>query len=363
MLHETLSAHRALSISQTALLIFAALFTTCVCFQQITRGEMPHLEFSKIKGDGAGGSVFDVSAAGDFDSAWVAAPSVVRAGSHYRMWYSSFFSSSDKEAVGGIGAAISVDGIHWTRENAGKPVLEVGGDGSFDGGQVTSPEVIVDDAIVRMWYTGDPGKTHSSGIVFYDIGAATSSDGIHFQRENAGKPVLSRGGEGSADEVQAATPSILKDGDVYRMWYAAWSPISNHTICMARSADGVRWEKENEGKPVAGLQPSIAYGHAVTKVGDHYLMLYQALKAERAFYAAESIDGANWTMLNNGIPVISPEKSPNAFDRDIVGHPFLLLEGSKLRVWYTGYQINPGTRRDWRLRIGLAEADVRGWLR
>lgn len=319
---------------------------------------------NKIPSHDVNGAVLDVADGDHFDSAWVGSPSILFDGKTYRMWYSSFFSSSEKEGRGGIGLATSSDGIHWQRANGGKPVLEVGPAGAFDAGQVMGPEVLYDGTTYRMWYTGDPGEKHSSGIVFYAIGLATSRDGIHFKRENDGKPVLPRGDAGANDEVQAATPSILKDDDNgYRMWYAAWAPPTNHTICTARSADGIRWMKERDGKPVAGLEPSIAYGHAVARVGKRYVMLYQALKAERSLYGAISDDGTTWSMLNDGKPVISPAAAPDAFDRNIVGHPFVLAQGGKLRVWYTGYQTNSTGPKTWRLRIGLAEGDVSGWVR
>lgn len=314
--------------------------------------------FQKVRGSQTGGAVFDVASPGHFDSAWVSCPTILHDGKTFRMWYSSHFSSSDREAPGGIGLATSENGIHWKRENEGRPVLSLGQPGAFDAGQVMGAEVLFDGETYRMWYTGDPGRKHASGIVFYEIGLATSKDGIHWHRENGGKPVLLRGEAGSADEVQAATPSILREPDGYRMWYAAWAPQPNHTICAARSKDGIVWEKERNGKPVEGLNPSIAFGHSVIRIGERYLMLYQALKAERGLYAAVSNDGTTWTMLNDSKPVISPATSDEAFDRNVTGHPFMRVEGNKLRVWYTGFQVNRGTLRDWRVRIGLAEAEM-----
>ena len=117
---------------------------------------------------------------------------------------------------------------------------------------------------------------------------------------NDGKPVLDVGPAGSPDEVQAATPIVLRDGDGYRMWYAAWSPKHGHTVCVARSGDGVRWMRENEGRPVSGLSPVGAYGPAVCRVGQRYLLLYTATGAPPGLYAATSEDGLHWTMLNQG---------------------------------------------------------------
>jgi sucrose-6-phosphate hydrolase SacC (GH32 family) len=271
------------------------------------------------------------------------------------MWYSSYFNGNN--GLGGIGLAESKDGVSWRREHNGKPVLPLGPDGAFDDGQVFGPSVLHDGKQYLMWYTGDAGIKHKSGIFYYQIGLATSPDGVTWTRANGGEPVLGNGPEGSVDEIQSATPCVLREGDGYRMWYAAWAPIPNHTICVARSADGVTWTRENDGKPVEGLHPSIAYGHSVARVGDRYVMLYMALSATRSLYGATSTDGRRWTMLNDGKPVLTTG-SGSDFDANIVGHPDLLVEGDTLRAWYTGYQTKPGAVTNWDLRIGLAEAPL-----
>lgn len=310
------------------------------------------LTFRKIPGDAGEGAVLAPTGGDEFDAAWVSCPYVIRDGDGYRMWYSSYY--TDKFGVGGIGLATSDDGRHWRRARGGEPVLTPGPTGSFDAQQILSPEVHFDGRLYRMWYTGQSDRQHPSGIVTYQIGLATSTDGVTWQRANGGEPVLTHGPAGAPDEVQAATPCVLREGDGWRMWYAAWAPHTNHTICVARSDDGVHWTRENDGKPVEGLQPPIAYGHCVTRVGDEYLMLYMALEATRHLYAARSDDGLHWTMLNGGEPVL--EADGEGFDAYIVGHPHLMVDGGVLRVWYTGYR---RADRGLRLGVGLAEAVLR----
>lgn len=309
------------------------------------RDDNPPLAFAKQ------GTVFNVGESGAFDASWATCPTVVREGNRYRMWYSGYFTS--REGEGGIGVAESADGITWQRSPAGA-IFNKGAPGAFDSELVFAPEVLFDGTTYRMYYTGQSNREHASNIVTYQIGLATSSDGITWKRENAGRPILENGATDSPDEVQAATPTIVKTSDGYRMWYAAWSPKFNHTICAARSNDGINWTRENNGAPVEGLSPSIAYAPAVTKVGERYYMLYMALSATRNLYAAVSDDGLKWQMLNGGEPVIATGER-GSFDSDIVGHPFLMDENGKLRAWYTGYQKAGAKLADWKLRIGLAE--------
>jgi len=298
-------------------------------------------------------AVLDTGNAGAFDEKWVSGPSVLFDGQTWRMWYGSVFDS--KMGRGGIGLATSHDGIHWQRANQGEPVLETGPAGAFDDGQVMGPEVLFDGEVYRLWYAGMSRKWHASGFGHYRIGLATSRDGIHWQRENGGRPVLDLGPPGAPDEVQAATPTILREGATYRMWYAAWAPGSNHTLCVARSHDGVHWERENDGRPIEGLSPPHAFGPAVTKIGERYFLLYMALNAPPGLFAATSTDGLHWDMLGDGQPWLAPGDD-DAFDGQRVGHPYLLLLGERLKVWFTGYQRDAQGPAGYRLRIGFAES-------
>ena len=310
------------------------------------------LRFARIPGPGTGGAVLDLGATGAFDAAWVAAPAVLREGQVYRMWYSSLFDS--KMGRGGIGLATSRDGLNWRRENGGRPLLSPGPAGAFDDGQVGFPEVVFDGALYRMWYAGMAVGWHESGFGHYRIGLATSRDGLAWERANGGRPVVDLGPAGAPDEVQAGPGAVLAEAGGYRMCYAAWSPRRSHTITVARSSDGIQWSRENRGEPVRGLRPPEAYAPAVCRIGEYYYMLFMALRAERALYAARSRDGIEWEMLAQGAPVLAPGR-PDGFDAHQVGHACILRLGSTLRVWYTGYRLEPGGVRGLALRIGLAE--------
>lgn len=310
------------------------------------------LKIERMAGPLEGRAVLGQGRAGAFDERWVSCPSVVTTGAVHRMWYSSHF-TPDAGPVG-IGVARSDDGITWEREAGGGPVLSPGEAGAFDSACVMGPEVSFEGDRFLMWYTGTTGSKHSSGFFAYRIGVASSRDGLTWKRENGGRPVIDGGPPGSPDEVQAATPSVVRVEDGYRMWYAAWSPRTNHTLCVARSPDGIAWEREYQGRSVEGLEPAIAFGPAVVRVKEEYILFFMALGKARALYAARSRDGFHWQMLNGGEPVLRP--SGQGFDAHIVGHPFVEHSGNRLRLWYTGYQTPPGGVKNWKLQIGLAEA-------
>lgn len=76
---------------------------------------------------------------------------------------------------------------------------------------VSAPSILKNGTAYAMWYTGslpDMGQ----------IGLATSADGVSWTKY-AGNPVLSVGSSGAWDSVSVSAPSVLLDGETYKMWY------------------------------------------------------------------------------------------------------------------------------------------------
>jgi PKD repeat protein len=158
----------------------------------------------------AGNPVLDLGAGSSWDDYLVYIPSVVYDGLAYHMWY-----SGDDGSITRIGYASSVDGITWMKSGS-NPVLELGSPGSWDSGIVWMPDVVPEGNVYRMWYGGD-----NDPVTLFDnkIGFATSSDGVNWVRFS-GNPVLEQGPGGSWDDFTVGSPSYLKDGNSYRIWYS-----------------------------------------------------------------------------------------------------------------------------------------------
>ena len=54
-----------------------------------------------------------------------------------------------------------------------------------------------------------------------------------------------------ADEYAIARPTVVRDGDRYRMWYCSRGPA--YRLGYAESADGLTWDRRDDE---AGLEPS-----------------------------------------------------------------------------------------------------------
>lgn len=97
----------------------------------------------------AGNPVLGVGQTGTWESAEIAAPSVIFRNNQYQMWYQGRSERTDRTAVG---EAVSPDGVTWTR-NELNPILEPGSAGAWDGYSVYYPRALVDEnGFMKMYF-------------------------------------------------------------------------------------------------------------------------------------------------------------------------------------------------------------------
>ena len=154
-------------------------------------------------------------------------PVVIFDGTSYKMWYQSF------GTIPAIGYATSDDGITWIKHE-NNPVFEPTA-GQWDFSGVAYPNVIFEDELYHLWYTGmGPG-----GFGDWEKGYATSTDGIDWTKD-AENPVLNPGPESYDYRGLWASSTLYEDG-VYKMWYVG-KPSSysnmNYATSIPTSIDG-----------------------------------------------------------------------------------------------------------------------------
>lgn len=239
----------------------------------------------------------------------------------YKMWYMCTYNAGK----GNIWYAESADGINWVNKTSA-PVFASGPEGSWDDYSVGTGAVIKDSNTFKLYYISTKVSYGRS-----NIGLATSTDGIHWQRYT--NPVLL---SDSTDEYHIGTESVLKVNGTYYMYYSA-SPAWNYNqfvIGLATSSDGVNWKKYS-GNPV--LSPTLQWEGigvlypAVIYDNNRFIMIYSNTDRTK-FGIAYSNDGMNWTKSTTPTFTVS-DTQKNLLHID---YPFLIKIGNEYKLYYTG---------------------------
>ena len=263
---------------------------------------------------------------GLWDSGAVEAPSVLKQGLNYHMWYEG---ASAQTTGDSFGRAISTQGIGWTK-NMANPLFGPAGGGAFDSDTLFNPCVVFDGAVYHNWYTGLSGNTRA-------IGYATSNDGTTWTRQNGGNAVLGPSGAGW-DATQTAFCSVIDEGTQYRMFYSgsgggAWQ------IGMATSTNGTAWTRY-AGNPVMTLLQGFELGGAlspwVIADGANYWMVYSGIDSGTGYlkigFAMSTDSGQTWNKFQ-GNPIIT---TGTGWESQEVGWCCLLKDTNDFKIWYSG---------------------------
>ena len=107
---------------------------------------------------------------------------------------------------------------------------------------VSNPCVLFDNGVWRMWYlSGLPWQPASPApLPRYNLRCAESHDGINWQPTGHVCIPLHEG------EAAIARPCVVRDGDLYRMWYCYRGDTFRYRVGYAESSDGLAWTRQDE---------------------------------------------------------------------------------------------------------------------
>lgn len=141
--------------------------------------------------------------------------SVIFKDNKYHLWYSGTDESDlTRNPFWRIGYATSTNGINWTKQNNGNPVIVP--TTPWELSNVSYPNVIFEDGKYKMWYAAGLGDLPQQ-IVY-----AESADGINWIKPADKNPALTRT-PGSFDSTYMASPFVMKDEGIYKMWYSGFN--------------------------------------------------------------------------------------------------------------------------------------------
>ena len=264
-------------------------------------------------------------AAGAWDSVDALNPSVVRWDGRFYNLYSGFDGRAWR-----TGLATSADGRNWEKFG-GNPVLSPLA-GTWEGDSIAANGAALHDGSGFLyWYqAGRPAR----------IGLARSPDAQRWQRH--GPAVLEPGPPGTWDEAGVADPCVVRCGGIYYLYYLGQNRRGVQRIGLARSTDGVVWQKFM-GNPVLDLGPPGAFDErglgepAVFRGDQEFYMIYTGRDAaeNRRLGAARSKDGTHWRRAALGGPIAGDQ----AWNARVVCDPTLWAGDGKLWLWFGGGDI------------------------
>lgn len=225
-----------------------------------------------------------------------------------------------------------------------RPLLNFGAPGTFDDDGLMPSYAVRNGDQVWLYYSGwNRGVTvpyrNSVGI------AVSHDDGASFKRLYEG-PVLERC---PAEPYIAVTPTILREGALWRMWYISgthWTKVEEryepvYVIKYCFSENGIDWVRPNH-LCIKPLHDTEAFSHpSVIKDGNIYRMWYcfrqshdyrDGKGAYRIGYA-ESNDGLEWRRLDDvhGLP-----HAEKGWDSTMTCYPAAIEIDGQIMMFYNG---------------------------
>ena len=261
----------------------------------------------------------DLGDEGTYDTVHTYAPCVIKDGETYKMWYSGNNGSNYR-----IIYCTSSDGITWSNHQM---VINIGDEGTYDVSTVFGCTVIKDGSTYKMWYTGSASSV-------YRIIYCTSNDGVNWSNHQM---VINIGDEGTYDTVLSYLPSVVKLDSTYHMWYSGTNG-SNVRIIHCDSSNGTSW---NNHQMVVDINQegtydvTHAYSPSVYRYNNQYIMFYSGIDGSGDYrnLRCVSSDGVNWSDYQ----MVVDKGSEGTYDAKFSSSPGMLVDGSNLIMYYSGY--------------------------
>lgn len=212
----------------------------------------------------------------------------------------------------------------WIKREA--PVLDISS-GSWDSLHVSSPGVICEYNLCKMWYGGESESDKTS------IGYATSTDGINWTKYQ-NNPVLQPSVIDGVTERGVGEPTIVHN-DKYRLWYTSIGPSEAYRIGYAISDDGLNWIKGAKFALVRGTgweDRGVSHPYVIFENGIYH-MWYSAwgLTGGWKLGYATSTDGINWTRSSSNplsVPSLGHIGAPSVIKINNLYHLYYHTGGS-----------------------------------
>lgn len=172
-------------------------------------------------------------------------------------------------------------------------------------------------------------------------------------------------------------PSVLHDGDLYRMFYTCFDPKRKApAICQASSSDGLAWADVPVKGPLPGRMLETRPGKwddthetpFILKFRGEYLLYFAGYRDRGGHFKsfplqlglASSRDGVHFERVGDD-PIL--KVSPGGFDSDAVFSPTIVEYQGQLVMLYTGYCFDSCKRQRGVYLMAATSSNGRDWVK
>ncbi|NOW04159.1 hypothetical protein [Clostridium beijerinckii] len=215
--------------------------------------------------------LLDIGLPGTFDDNGVVPCAVIRNEGKIHLYYAGYQVGYHVRMMIYCGLAISEDNGNSFKRYSKVPVLERCDDELLFR---VIHSVVKENGKWKVYYGG--GSYFKEGkkktLPLYDIRYMESEDGINFV--GSGDVIIGTQG----DEYRVGRPYVIKDEDIYKMFFCAGSEDLTYKLAYAESLDGINWTRDDDKLNIS-LSPSgwdsqmMAYP-SVVKYNDKTYLFY-----------------------------------------------------------------------------------------
>jgi hypothetical protein len=250
-----------------------------------------------------------------------------------------YFATLDKEMFGRIGyIEVDIKDIKKIKSISNKPVLDLGDIGTFDDSGVNPSCILSVNKKKYLYYYGWQRCERVPYMLF--AGLAISEDGDNFKKVSK-IPILDRTKD--EPYLRSAT-SIIFDENIFKCWYVSaidWIFVKDkkypkYVIKYAYSYDGVEWESDNYTCINFKNQYEYGFGRPwVIKENDIYRMWYSIRSINEPYRIGFAIskNGLDWQRLDEQVGI---EKSESGWDSEMICYPNVVKLNNSTYMFYNG---------------------------
>ncbi len=218
-----------------------------------------------------------------------------------------------------------------------EPVIKLGPLGAFDDSLVVATTFVEMEGRKYIYYVG---WMQGKRVRYYPtIGLATSDDGGKTYQKYSCVPIMDRT---KSDPFGMASPFVLTDNGVWRMWYASYrrwdlrngEPWPQYGIRYAESKDGIHWKRCDMFSIISEKEEAVARPYVI-KEDNKYKMWYSYREqfSEYRIGYAESSDGISWDRFDDKVGI---DVSSYGWDSEMIAYPCVFDHNDDRYMLYNG---------------------------